>query len=90
MLLCYVLQARTFLQPSLLGKTAYAVLHFLELLVGPNCQSLQVANPQRYNFDRQALLLSMVQLATQLGKHAEFLQVGSCLHVILHYFGAFR
>lgn len=66
--------ARTFLQQPLLGKTAYAALHFLELLVGPRCQSLQVANPGRYNFDRQALLLSMVQLATQLGKHAEFLQ----------------
>jgi hypothetical protein len=38
---------------------------------------LQVANPGRYNFDRQALLLGMVQLATQLGKHAEFLQVRS-------------
>jgi hypothetical protein len=36
---------------------------------------LQVANPGRYNFDRQALLLGMVQLATQIGKHAEFLQV---------------
>jgi hypothetical protein len=51
------------------------------LLVGPRCQQLQVANPGRYNFDRQALLLSMVQLATQLGKHAEFLQVG-CLVVV--------
>jgi hypothetical protein len=73
-------QARTFLQQPLLGKTAYAALHFLELLVGPRCQQLQVANPGRYNFDRQALLLSMVQLATQLGKHAEFLQVSITLH----------
>ncbi|KAF6265753.1 ubiquitin elongating factor core-domain-containing protein [Scenedesmus sp. NREL 46B-D3] len=81
-----VVIARTFLQQPLLGKTAYAALHFMELLVGPRCQSLQVANPKRYNFDRQALLLSMVQLTTQLGKHAEFLQevlMGNTLQLAL-------
>lgn len=30
----------------LLGRTAYALLHFLELLVGPRCQQLDVDNPQ--------------------------------------------
>jgi hypothetical protein len=27
------MHARTFLQPSIVGETAYAVLHFLELLL---------------------------------------------------------
>jgi hypothetical protein len=32
------MQARTFLQTSILSKTAYAVLHFLELLVPLPCK----------------------------------------------------
>jgi hypothetical protein len=31
---------------------------------------------QRYNFDRQALLLTLVQLTGQLAQHAAFPQVG--------------
>jgi hypothetical protein len=30
----------------LLGRTAFAALHFMELLVGPRCQSLDVDEPQ--------------------------------------------
>lgn len=59
----------------LLGRTAFAVLHFLELLVGPRCQALAVANPGRYQFDKAALLGQMVQLAGQLARQPEFLQV---------------
>lgn len=60
----------------LLSRTAYAVLHFLELLVGPRCQTLTVKNPQRYNYDNHQLMLNMVQLAAQLARHPEFAQVG--------------
>jgi hypothetical protein len=109
----------------LLGRTAFAVLHFLELLVGPRCQLLAVEKPevkpwgggaietvcacrgerdrgwcilraawrpmltrccvpgpallparlQRYNFDVPQLLVTLVQLAGQLGQHDAFLQV---------------
>ena len=69
----------------LLGRTAFAVLHFLELLVGPRCQSLAVKNPQRYNFDKHELMMSMVQLAGQLARYPEFTQVGICKYVILCY-----
>eukprot|EP00878_Enallax_costatus_P005871 GHUV01006159.1.p1 GENE.GHUV01006159.1~~GHUV01006159.1.p1 ORF type:complete len:513 (+),score=160.68 GHUV01006159.1:14-1552(+) len=67
--------ARTFMVQPLLSRTAYAVLHFLELLVGPRCQTLNVKNPQRYNFDKHQLMLSMVQLAGQLARYPEFTQV---------------
>jgi Ubiquitin elongating factor core len=60
------------MRPPLLGRTAYALLHFTELLVGPRCQTLRVASPQRYHFDRPALLAVLAQLAVQLGKRLEF------------------
>lgn len=37
---------------------------------------LSVLHLQRYNFDRQALLLTLVQLTGQLAQHAAFPQVG--------------
>jgi hypothetical protein len=40
------LQAGAFMVQPLLGRTAYALLHFLELLVGPRCQQLDVDSPQ--------------------------------------------
>lgn len=46
MLLCAHVQAGAFMVQPLLGRTAYALLHFLELLVGPRCQQLDVDNPQ--------------------------------------------
>lgn len=82
-------QAATFMAPPLRGRTAFASLHFLELLVGPRCQELRVARPQRYHFDRHALLLSMAALVAQLGRRPEFPQAcrqhapGS-LHACMH------
>ena len=39
-------QGRAFMVQPLLGRTAYASLHFLELLVGPRCQQLDVDKPE--------------------------------------------
>lgn len=79
LLVAVYLQARTFIVQPLLSRTAYAVLHFLELLVGPRCQNLAVQNPQRYHFDKHQLLLSMVLLAGQLARYSEFTQAsGDC------------
>lgn len=45
---CFLLplQGAAFMGQPLLGRTAYAALHFLELLVGPRCQQLDVENPK--------------------------------------------
>jgi hypothetical protein len=67
-------QASTFMVQPLRGRTAFAVLHFLELLVGPRCQTLAVKNPRHYHFDKAALMTSMVQLAVQLAQHPLFPQ----------------
>lgn len=59
---------RPFLVQPLSGRAAYALLHFLELLVGPRCQQLAVDKPRQYQFDKDALLLSLVQMLVQLGR----------------------
>jgi hypothetical protein len=41
-----LLQGSAFMHQPLLGRTAFAALHFMELLVGPRCQSLDVDNPK--------------------------------------------
>jgi hypothetical protein len=39
--------APAFLQPPLLGRVAYTVLQFVEILVGPRCQQMQVGGAAR-------------------------------------------
>jgi hypothetical protein len=54
------------------GRSAYAALHFTELLVGPRCAKLAVKDPARFHFDRSKLMASMAQLVAQLGARPEF------------------
>ena len=58
--------AAAFLQQPVAGAAAYAVVHFLELLLGPRCEELRVANPEKYKFDPRALLLGVVELLLRL------------------------
>lgn len=70
----------TFLSQPLLGRVAYTCLAFIEILVGPRCAQMHVQKPQRYGFDRPALVAAVVQLMVQLGRHRQFLEAlpGGC------------
>ncbi|KIY92982.1 Ubiquitin conjugation factor E4 [Monoraphidium neglectum] len=64
--------AAPFMKQPLLGLSAYAALHFIELLVGPRCATLAVRDPSRFLFDRSKLMSSMAKLVAQLGARQEF------------------
>jgi len=42
------------------------LLHFVELLIGPKCGSIQVDNPEQYSFDRPGLMESVLSLLVLL------------------------
>jgi ubiquitin-protein ligase len=58
--------AAAFLSQPVAGGAAYAAVHFLELLLGPRCEELRVANPEKYKFDPRALLLGIVEFLLRL------------------------
>ena len=55
-----------FLHETTVGPAAYAVVHFLELLVGPKGSNLQVKKPERFHFRPNELLLSIVEFALRI------------------------
>ena len=58
--------AAAFLGQPVAGGAAYAVVHFLELLLGPKCEELKVANPEKYKFHPKELLLGIVEFTLRL------------------------
>jgi ubiquitin-protein ligase len=67
--------ALVFLQQPLLGRAAYACLHFAELLSGPRCQELKVERAlEMYGFDRAQLLTDVCVFTAQLARHAPFVR----------------
>jgi hypothetical protein len=62
-----LLQGAAFMVQPLLGRTAYAALHFLELLVGPRCQQLDVENPK---------VRALVMRSTPTGHGPIFMKLG--------------
>jgi len=49
------------------SKAAYAVVHFLEVLLGPRAgATLKVEKPQQYGFDPKQLVLSIVEFTVRL------------------------
>ena len=55
-----------FLTPKVAGKAAYAVVHFLEVLLGPKCAGLKVENPKKYGFDPKQLVLAIAEFTVRL------------------------
>lgn len=55
-----------FLAPKVSGKAAYAIVHFLEVLLGPSRAELKVENPKKYGFDPKKLVLAIVEFTVRL------------------------
>ncbi|KAK9823993.1 hypothetical protein WJX72_006841 [[Myrmecia] bisecta] len=62
----------TFLQSPLAGRAAYACIHFIGLLVGPQCTGLKVQNPEKYSFDPKKLLLQVCEVMLRLAQSEAF------------------
>jgi hypothetical protein len=58
--------AQAFLSPAARGAAAFALVHYIELLLGPRCEQLRVATPEKFGFDPRALLLATVELGLRL------------------------
>mmetsp|Transcript_12872 Transcript_12872/g.31044 ORF Transcript_12872/g.31044 Transcript_12872/m.31044 type:complete len:482 (-) Transcript_12872:194-1639(-) len=59
--------APAFLGARVAGKAAYAVVHFLEVLLGPRAgATLRVEKPEKYGFDPKQLVLSIVEFTVRL------------------------
>ena len=52
--------------PKVAGKAAHAVVHFLEVLLGPKCANLGVKDPKKYGFDPKQLVLAIVEFTVRL------------------------
>lgn len=60
-----------FMAPELVNRVALMLDSYLSALAGPRSENLQVANPQEYNWNAQALLEQITDLYRHL-KHPEF------------------
>ena len=58
--------APAFVSPKVAGKAAHAVVHFLEVLLGPKCANLGVKDPKKYGFDPKQLVLAIVEFTVRL------------------------
>ena len=58
--------APAFVSAKVAGKAAHAVVHFLEVLLGPKCANLEVKNPKKYGFDPKGLVLAIVEFTVRL------------------------
>ena len=58
--------APAFVSAKVAGKAAHAVVHFLEVLLGPKCANLKVKNPKKYGFDPKGLVLAIVEFTVRL------------------------
>ena len=58
--------APAFVSPKVLGLAAHAVVHFLEVLLGPKCANLEVKDPKKYGFDPKQLVLAIVEFTVRL------------------------
>ena len=62
----------SFQRPPLSGRSAHAILSFLELLVGPRCTELSVDKPEQYNFQPDRMLVSVCEFMLCLSTHDRF------------------
>ena len=65
--------AAKFTADGVVGRSAYAVISFLESLLGPKRAAIQVQQPEKYGFDERALLTNVVTFTLQLANTAPFL-----------------
>eukprot|EP00803_Ostreobium_quekettii_P001409 evm.model.scf_992.6 EVM.evm.TU.scf_992.6 scf_992:30174-39528(+) len=61
-----------FLEYPLSGRSANAMLRFIELLVGPRCSELRVEKPEQYHFFPDQMLVSVCEFMLCLGRHEKF------------------
>eukprot|EP00798_Chlamydomonas_sp_ICE-L_P010125 gene10125-8025_t len=67
--------APAFSKPPVAGRLAYAVIHFLDLLLGPRCASLKVEKPEKYHFDIPTLMEGIIGLLLRVAQSPSFIQV---------------
>ncbi|OCH84192.1 ubiquitin conjugation factor E4 [Obba rivulosa] len=61
-----------FMAPEIVDRLAAMLDYNLDALVGPRCQELKVANPEKYKFNPKQLLSDILQVYLNLGVHGEF------------------
>ncbi|KAI0661957.1 ubiquitin conjugation factor E4 [Cubamyces menziesii] len=61
-----------FMVPEIVDRLAAMLDYNLDALVGPRCQDLRVANPEKYKFDPKQLLSDLLQVYLNLSDQGEF------------------
>ncbi|EMD39878.1 hypothetical protein CERSUDRAFT_63413 [Gelatoporia subvermispora B] len=61
-----------FMAPEIVDRLAAMLDYNLDALVGPRCQELKVANPEKYKFNPKQLLSDILHVYLNLGDHGEF------------------